>query len=233
MPREAADHMSGRHPFDEDPGLYRRIVQVMTGAVQRMLRRGFASPDREPVLPGGASIDDIVAEALSKIWAKDPATVDNYEALAYTIAVRSTIDQLRRSKAYRTYHDAEGNKKEIPVDYLSTPTRPNRQGDEAPAIGETLENDDPTADAHRHFVLTRQALVMGELADALPERERFIFYAVFFEERTRESVAEDVELSAARVGQIYKKTLRSLNAQARGMPEFEAEYADPEGDAAP
>jgi len=70
----------------------------------------------ERALPGGASIDDVVGEALSKLGTKDPGTVKDWEALAYLIAENSAKDELRRSTAYRKYRDAEGSVKEIPVD---------------------------------------------------------------------------------------------------------------------
>lgn len=233
MPTDAADAMSPRHPLTDDPEICARIEQVMKGAVQRRLGRDFGRRDREPVLAGGASIDDIVQEAMSKLWAKDPDDVDDYSALAVTIADRCAIDQLRRSTAGRTYGDAEGKRAVRPVDYLSQPTKASRQDEDGPTIGETLEIDDPAADPHHQYVIIRQEIVLAELAEALPQRDRDIFFAVHFEDRTRESVATDIGLSAARVGQIYTKRLRELFARVRAMPEFEAEYNDPEGDEVP
>jgi RNA polymerase sigma factor (sigma-70 family) len=231
MAREEADAVNGRHPFDEDPGLHARITQVMTAAVQRTLRRGPVRSDREPVvLTGGESIEGVVQEAMSKLWSKDPEAVQNYEALAYTIAVRTAIDQIRRSRAHRWYYDAKGNKKEITVSYLSEPTSSSAEGEEPPTIGDALTIDDPDDDAHDHFVRTRRAIIIGDLADALPERDREIFYARFFDGDSYASIAETWGLTSERVRQIYKARFRELNATARAMPEFEAEDNDPEGD---
>jgi RNA polymerase sigma factor (sigma-70 family) len=220
---EMADHAipaSSSHPLLEDRGRLERIKDNMHVQIQLVLHGRRISDDVELVLAGGASVDDVLQDALIDLLRKDPAKVrKSWEALSYEIARNKAKDALSKATRGRRNRAAEPG---TPDDVTILAFK-----DDFDAVDNDLGQNPETA-----FVVAEQHRVLLRLArEMLTERERLIFHTGYYKTMTDKELGERLGgISSQAVGQQRRRILRSLYETARRDPSFPTLNVSDEGE---
>jgi len=215
-----------QHPLWVDRGRLEAINQRMWFEIQKVMfphepRRPLQNPGRtELALVGGISAEDAYSEAVHALLQYEPKGDVNWEALAITIARRRAIAAVRKATKHRSRPDGSE------TDILSLDLEDNEGNRflEGVADPDALTEDDIIERVLRN---DRLLAFRGVADEILPQRDRDILFRRTRGE-TNEAIAQDVGLSGQRVGQIYRESLRKINARLRGDPKFRQLY-EPEG----
>lgn len=206
---EHATPVPSSHPLLVDRVRLEKIKRNMHVQIQLVLHGRRTSDDVERALPGGASVDDVLQEALLALLRTAPHMVRaSWEALSVQIARNKAKDALTDSTRGRRSPDAEpGSPDDVSV----------------VSLGELLDtaDTDSTMDPEAAFVVAEQHLVLLRLArETLTERERLIFFSGYYNTRTNRALGEQLGISGQAVGQQYRRILRDLYTAAQRDPSF-------------
>jgi DNA-directed RNA polymerase specialized sigma24 family protein len=194
------------------------IQSVMFPGHQRRSRR---SPGKtELTVVGGASLEDIFSEALNALLQYEPHGDVVWEAVAIAIAHRRAVAAVRIAKKHRGLPDGS----EIDIASLDL------ENEEGGRLVEELADPDALTDdeAIDRVLRTDRLLAFRKVAEeVLPQRDRDIVFRVTRGE-TNVAIANDVGVTEQRVGQIYRESVRKINARLRSDPTFRRLY-EPEG----
>ena len=209
------------HPLLTDRIRLDRILDVMYIQIQKTLFPGHlgqplprvevsqanGTGSVERILAGtGVSADDVLSEAsLELLEYPRERLKGTWEGLAVTIARNKAVDAFRASqKGLRaTKHRPELRLVSGDVE------REGPDGEMEPSIFELLPSDwgDPEAE----YCVMEDVLKLIDLArEILDGRAQEIFFAIHFCGYKRKEVADQLDLTSQRIGQIYSATLRSL-----------------------
>jgi hypothetical protein len=194
------------------------IQKVMFPAHQRKLRRNPGKTELTVV--GGASLEDVFSEALNALLQYEPHGDVVWEAVGNTIAQRRAVAAVRTAKKHRSLPDGS----EIGIASLDLE---NEEGDR---LVEGLADPDAFTDEEaidRVLRADRILAVRTVAEEILPQRDRGIVFRVTRGE-TNVAIANDVDLTEQRVGQVYRESVRKINARLRSDPTFRRLY-EPEG----
>lgn len=134
-----------------------------------------------------SEVDDVVSDAITSILGKPPTEeVRNWEAFLVTAAIRKAQDLTKSARAQRT----------------GTPYEPDRH--------DQATDDDIAADVAAAVDLQRDAEHVPELLDALTDRERHIVWQVKALGRSRQELADELDVDATRISQICTAALKKL-----------------------
>jgi len=198
--------------------MWLEIQKVMFPGHQRRLRR---SPGKtELTVVGGASVEDVFSEALNTLLRYEPHGDVSWEAIGITIAQRRAVAAVRTATKHRGLPDGT----EIGIMSLDLE---NEQGER---LVDAQPDPDALADDEVIDQILRadRVLAIRKVAeDILPQRDRDIFFR-FTRGETKVAIAKDVGLSGQRVGQIYRESVRKINATLRSDPTFRRLY-EPKG----
>ncbi len=209
------------HPLMADKERLDGILDVMYARVQKILFFGSpgkrrlwveASPTNdtggiEPVLQGtGVSANDVLSEAFLALLEYPPEHLeDTWESLAVTIAQNKAVDALRASQK-----GLRGTNHRFELRLVSGDVGvEGSNGEMGPSLFELLHNNRDDLEAE-YFVI-EDALKLRDLArEILDGRAQEIFFAIHFCGYKRKEVADQLDLTSQRIGQIYSAALRSL-----------------------
>ncbi len=210
------------HPLLTDRKRLDRILDVMFATIQKTLfprrRGGVRGPVTgqsdlqgvaEPVLEGtGVSTEDALAEAARALLQFRPDRLEGeWEALAVRIARNKAVDALRASGKGLRGTDHRPALRLVSGDA----EREGPGGERQPGVFESIRSDwgDPEAE----FLVLQDVLKLRDLArEALNDRDQEIFFAVHFHGYSRREVGQRLGLTSQRIGQIYSKSLQTLEA---------------------
>lgn len=211
-----ARSLGSEHPLFEDRDLIEEVSTVMYAVIQKTLHKGLppsrqgAGPDR--ALIGGVSAEDVLQEALIDLSDYPPEQLtESWGALGVTIARRRAVDAVR---AARKGLRGTGHRHEIKLVPGDAPTvGPNGE----PGATRWDLHPDEGLNPEDEYMILRSVLDLLELAREVLDtgRDLTIFLGIRFQERTRADLAEELGLSPQRVGQIYDKSCRTLEAHPR------------------
>lgn len=204
-----AKRFSCSHPLLEDLARLEKIKNNMHIQIQNVLHARRIRDDVELVLPGGASVDDVLQEALIALLRTDPAKVQkSWEALSVEIARNKAKDALSKATSgRRTRAATPGDPDDITLVSL----------DDRPDVADT----DPAHDPDEAFDLAQRQLVILRLArETLSERERLIFHTGYYETMTNKELGERLGITGQAVGLQFRRILRDLYAVALRDPLF-------------
>lgn len=222
MPTPAARPNWEQHPLLVDRARLQMITELMWFQIQRIMfpfapRRSSRNPSgTELTVVGGTSAEDVLREALAGLMQYEPQGHVEWEGLAITIAQRRAIDAVRRARKHRRLPDGT----EIDITSL------DREREDGPPIADTLPDPNQlTEDEVVESLLRADRLrAIGTVArTTLSHRDRDIFYRVTRGE-SLVAVAAEVDLTPQRVGQIYRQSLRQINAALKLDPQFQRLY---------
>jgi DNA-binding NarL/FixJ family response regulator len=194
------------------------IQKVMFPGHQRKLRRNPGKTELTVV--GGASLEDVFSEALNALLQYGPHGDVVWEAVGNTIAQRRAVAAVRTAKKHRSLPDGS----EIGIASLDLE---NEEGDR---LVEGLADPDAFTDEEaidRVLRADRILAVRTVAEEILHQRDRDIVFRVTRGE-TNVAIANDVDLTEQRVGQVYRESVRKINARLRSDPTFRRLY-EPEG----
>lgn len=89
----------------------------------------------------------------------------------------------------------------------------------------------PAGEAAAHHALQREGgggvspderVLLADLLESLPERERRVVYLRFFEDRTQAEIAEEVGMSQVHVSRLLRRSLRAMHHRATGDEAIDA-----------
>lgn len=210
LDRERLDAVSAR--------MWLEIQKTMfAGRLLRPLR----TPGRtELTVVGGTSAEDVYQEAVHALLRYVPAGGVDWDAVGTTIAKRRAIAAVRTAKKHRSLPDGQ----EIAITSLDLE---GEHGDRR--VDELFDPGDPPDEEAIDRVLRADRLLAFRTAagELLPQRDRDIVFRATRGE-TNAAIAKDVGLTGQRVGQIYRASLRKVNARLRSDPRFRCLY-EPEG----
>jgi DNA-directed RNA polymerase specialized sigma24 family protein len=215
-----------RHPLWSDRERLEAINQKMWFEIQKVMFPGKArrplpnTGGTELTVVGGISPEDVYREAVHGLLQYEPAGEVNWEAVAISIARRRAIQAVRTATKYRTL----GGGSEIGIVSL------DREVEGAgPLVTKLADSEDLTDDEAVDRVLRAERLVAFHAVahDVLTPRDRDIVFRKACGE-TYLGIAADVGVTEQRVGQIYRESMRKINARLRSHPEFRRLY-QPEG----
>lgn len=215
-----------RHPLWLDRDRLEAITQQMWLEIQKKMfagkpRRRLGNPGQtELTVVGGTSVEDVFREALHALLQYEPEGDVDWAAVGIIIAQRRAIAAVRKAKKHRGLPDGS----EIDIQSLDLETDDGeRLVDELPAPGDLTEDE-----AIDRVLRTGRMLAFRKVAEEmLPQRDRDIVFRVTRGE-TNVAIAKDVGVTDKRVGQIYRESLRKINARLRSDPKFRRLY-EPEG----
>ena len=220
---EMPDHAnpaSSSHPLLEDRGRLERIKNNMHVQIQLVLHGRRIHDDVELVLPGGASVDDVLQDALIALLRTDPAKVRiSWEALSYEIARNKAKDALSKATRGRRNPDAEpGTPDNVTILAFN---------DDFDTVDADLGQDPEAA-----FVVAEQHKVLLRLArEMLTDRERLIFHTGYYKTKTDKELGEQLGgITSQAVGQQRRRILRNLYEAARQDPSFPTLNVSDEGE---
>ena len=220
---EMAEHAtpeSSSHPLLADRGRLERIKNNMHIQIQLVLHGRRINDDVELALPGGASADDVLQDALIALLRTDPAKVrKTWEALSYEIARNKAKDALSKATSGRRNRAAEPG---TPDDVTVLPFN-----DDFDTVDNDLGQNPETA-----FVVAEQHRVLLRLArEMLTERERLIFHTGYYKTMTDKELGEQLGgITSQAVGQQRRRILRNLYESARRDPSFPTLNVSDEGE---
>jgi RNA polymerase sigma factor (sigma-70 family) len=212
MVGEMAEHASPAprsHPLLDDRARLAKIKDVMHVRIQQVLFGRRTGDDVERVLPGGASVDDVLQEALLGLLRTDPKKVRvSWEALASRIASNKAKDALTKATAGRRVPRAEAGSPDavtlVPLEEVGEAgdVRPGSNPEEA-------------------FELAQRQVVIRRLArETLTDRERLIFSSGYYKTQTYREVGKQLGITGTAVGQQFARILRDLYTAALSDPMF-------------
>ncbi len=210
---EMAEHATpapSSHPLLEDSGRLERIKNNMHLQIQLVLHGRRINDDVELALPGGASVEDVLQDALIALLRQDPVKVRNsWEVLSFEIARNKAKDALSKATSGRRNRAAEpGTPDDVTILAFD---------DDFDTVGTYLGQDPETA-----FVVAEQHRVLLRLArERLTERERLIFHTGYYKTMTDKELGEQLGgITSQGVGQQRRRILRHLYETARRDPSF-------------
>ena len=214
------------HPLWRDRARLDAIRKQMWIEVQKTLspgkpRKPLRSPGRtELALVGGTSAEDAYNEAIYALLRYAPGGEVNWEAVGNTLARRRAIAALRKARKHRKLPDGS----EIGIVSLDT-----EDDDGEPLVNKIADYEVLPDEAAAERALRAERLIaFRTVADEiLPQRDRDIVFRIARGE-TQRAIAEIVNLTPQRVGQIYAGSIRKINAQLRTQQKFRRLY-EPEG----
>jgi DNA-directed RNA polymerase specialized sigma24 family protein len=215
-----------QHPLWLDRERLEAICQQMWFEIQKVMfpgspRRPLRRPGTtELSVVGGASVEDVFGEALPALLRYEPKGDVVWEAVGITIAQRRAVAAVRKAKKHRSLPDGS----EIDIASLDL------ENEEGGRLVEGLADSDalPEDKAIDRVLRTDRLVAFREVAEeVLPQRDRDIVFRVTRGE-TNVAIANDVSITEQRVGQVYRESMRKINARLRSDPAFRRLY-EPEG----
>lgn len=214
------------HPLWRDADRLDAIRRQMWIQVQKTLfpgkpRRPLRSPGRtELTVVSGTSAEDAYNEAIHALLRYTPSGEVNWEAVGNTFARRRAIAAVRKARRHRGLPDGS----EIGITSLDV-----EDDDGEPLVNQIADVEVLPDEAAAERALRAERLVAFRTVaeEILPQRDRDIVFRIARGE-TRQAIAEIVNLSPQRVGQIYGESIRMINAQLRTHAKFRRLY-EPEG----
>jgi RNA polymerase sigma factor (sigma-70 family) len=210
--RAMAEHATpfpSSHPLLKDRARLEKIKNNMHVQIQLVLHGRRIRDDVELALPGGASVDDVLQDALLALLRTDSAKVrTSWEALSSEIARNKAKDALTQATRGRRSPKAEPG---TPDDVTLVP------------LDERLDaaDTDPANDPAEAFDLAQRQLVILRLArETLSERERLIFNTGYYKTNTGKELGRQLGITGQAVGQQFRRILRDLYAAALRDPAF-------------
>ncbi len=216
---EYATPAPSSHPLLEDHARLEKIKNNMHVQIQMVLHGRRIRDDVELALTGGASVDDVLQDALIALLRKDPAKVrKSWEALSYEIARNKAKDALSKATSGRRNRAAEpGTPDDVTLVAFD---------DDFDTVDTDFGNDPETA-----FVVAEQHRVLLRLArETLTERQRLIFHTGYYKTKTDEELGEQLGgITSQGVGQQRRRILKNLYEAARRDPSFPTLNVSDEG----
>jgi RNA polymerase sigma factor (sigma-70 family) len=229
--REPAKRPTTDHPLLADRARLEAISRAMYAEIQKVMHAGVpASPLRpgvdqgeERTVAGGESADDVLQEAVIGLLQVSPDRLTgSWEGLGTRIAHNKAVDAVRRAtKGRRTTSSGDG-------DEIAIVPIVNSMGPDAGSASGVSDIEDEF-DFEEEYVRIQQHLILTRLARRLcDEREQQIFFEVRYGEVSYREVARQLNLSGARVGQIYREVAERLLREARLDPSFPTDLPERE-----
>jgi RNA polymerase sigma factor (sigma-70 family) len=206
------------HPLLEDRARLEKIKNNMHIQIQLVLHGRRIGDDVELVLPGGASVDDVLQDALIALLRTDSKKLrSSWESLSYEIARNKAKDALSKATNGRRRRTAEpGTPDDVKLVTLEDIDR----------VDTDLGNDPEAA-----FVVAEQHRVLLRLArETLTQRERLIFHTGYYKTMTDKELGEQLGgITSQGVGEQRRRILRNLYETARRDPSFPTLNVSDEG----
>jgi RNA polymerase sigma factor (sigma-70 family) len=219
-----ASRAPGDHPLQDEPERLEAIVDLMWAQIHKVLRRAAPRRKREgtgldrligrPVLDqllaGDVSPEDILSEALIAVLSTEADKVsESWEAFAVGVARNKTKQAIRDGQA-----GLRATEHRPALAVISGDASLSAAGDEG--SGTVFDTISDPADLEHEVLVTNQQLELVRLAhELLDDRDRTIFLGLHFEERTRQSLAEEFGLTGPGVTHIYRKISKRLHNHPR------------------
>lgn len=205
-----------QHPLLSDRTRLDALLDVMYAQIHKILhpwssatrQRGTGT---EKALVGGNSADDVLQEALDDLLAYPLDRVTgSLEALGVDIAKKRAVDGLRASQKR-----LGGTSHRPPLRVVSGDAEMQREdGEPAGRVWDVVPGE--RASAEDEFLATQSVLDLTGLArELLDDQEQRIFFGIHFGHRTRRDIGKEMGKTGQRIGQIYEKVLRRLEAHPR------------------
>lgn len=209
---EMAEHATpvpGSHPLLADRDRLEKIKRNMYVQIQLVLHGRRTSDGVERVLSGGASVDDVLQEALLALLRTAPGKVRvSWEALGVQIARNKAKDAITDSTRGRRSTDAEpGSADDVTLVSLDE-------------LVDTADIDCANDPEEAFFVAEQQLVLLRLARETLTERERLIFFSGYYNTQTNRALGEQLGISGQAVGQQYRPILRDLYTAAQRDPSF-------------
>ncbi|HEY7824369.1 MAG TPA: hypothetical protein VIG24_16115, partial [Acidimicrobiia bacterium] len=135
----------------------------------------------------------------------------SWEAVSVGIAVNKTKGALRDSRAWLS---ATENRPELTVVFGDAPGPEGSEGDQGPSVFDTQKATGP--DLEDQFLATAQQIEMMKLAgELLDDRDSIIFVGLHTGKRTRQSLAEQFDLTVPGVVDIWKRSAKKIHDHPR------------------
>ena len=212
----------GEHPLFADPELLNEVLDVMYIKIHKVLRWPNPGRRQEPGYIGGAgssertltgtgtSADDILLEAFHGLLDYPREKARSWKALAVRIAHHKSVQALRTAgKGLR----ATDHRPELYL--VSGDHRPaSGEGEELSSIFEVLPDEWQDLEAE-YFALADVKTVQDLAREILDGRDQRIFFDIHFEGHSRKAVGEQLGLTGARVGQIYRTAMSRIEEDDR------------------
>lgn len=215
-----------QHPLWLDRGRLDAISDRMWLKIQKVMfpghqRRSGAVPGKtELTLVGGASLEDTFSEALIALLQYEPHEDVNWEAIGITIAHRKAVAAVRTARKNRGLQDGS----ELGIVSLDLENKRGERLVEAHPDSGALTDDeviDQILQADRILAIRKVA------EEILSSRDRDIFFRSTRGD-TNAAIAKGVGVTEQRVGQIYRESVRKINATLHSDPTFRRLY-EPKG----
>lgn len=215
---EHANPAPSSHPLLEDRARLEGIKNNMHMQIQMVLHGRRVREDVELALSGGASVDDVLQDALIALLRMDPSKVrKTWEALSHQIARNKAKDALTQATSGRRRRGADpGTPDDVRVVAF----------DDQDSV-----DADPGQDPERAFVVAEQHRVLLRLArERLTDRERLIFHTGYYQTMTDKELGEKLGgITGQAAGQQRRRILRDLYETARQEPSFPTLNVSEEG----
>jgi hypothetical protein len=216
-----------RHALEDDPARLEHIVDVMWAEIHKVLRRRAPRRRRtsgsdvagrigdsvsDELIAGSVSAADILSDSLgSLLQTPESEVTTSWEALAVGTARNNAKGALRDSQAW-----LRGTANRPTLTVVSGDDPGPEAGDNGSGAPPFEMLADPDVDLDEDFMKTSQQLELIRLArDILNGRDRTIFLGRHFGTRTRDSLAEEFDLTPPGVTHVYRMTAKRLHDHPR------------------
>ncbi|MDF1596176.1 MAG: hypothetical protein P1T08_08770 [Acidimicrobiia bacterium] len=167
----------------------------------------IGDPVAELQIQGGHSTEDILSECLKALLTKPPEQVtESWEAVAFGIATNKTKGALRDGQAWLR---ATRHRPKLTMVSGDNPGPEGADGTLGRSLFEGIAATGP--DLEEQFFATAQQLELIKLAhELLDDRDRTIFLGLHTGERSRDSLANEFDLSPPGVTYVYRRIAQRL-----------------------
>lgn len=211
-----------QHPLLLNRGRLENVTELMWFQIQKKMfpnapRRSIRNPGgTDLTVVGGTSAEDVLRDALADLLQYESPNPLDWEGLSITIARRRAVDAVRRAMKHRVLPDGT----EIDITPL------DREREDGSPIADAIADPDQLTEEQVVDSLLRadRLRAIAKVAQKnLSQRDRDIFYRVTRGE-TFVAIGPEVDLTPQRIGQIYRKCLREINAALKLDPRFQRLY---------
>jgi RNA polymerase sigma factor (sigma-70 family) len=160
------------------------------------------------------SVDDVLQDAFLSLLRMDPRGVKSWKAMAQRIAHRRAVDAVRTATKGRRVGAADDDEDTISLSSVEGLD----PGTDLVGSAEATEDE---------YLRIEQVLVLRRVARSVLEpRALRVFLEVHFRGTPRKELAEEFDLTQARISQIYRESMQLVRDASRNDPAFSITHPD-------